>query len=162
MAGWSRNLKTLELDLQKLEADIDKLLDEKIKIAARIWLTTVLEIVPTWSGASRATFEALAQAVGAVVTYGPIVSFEDRRPLGSVTGWGGLEKYPALHLFYYRTRLEYLIFNEANVARLGVAGVFKGLITPTPYKFFEKAELAFLNYAKTVKLPVVRVTSKAI
>lgn len=134
---------------------------EATREGARIWLDTVLSIVPTWSGASRATFEALAQSVGYTVTYGPIRSFKDRRQLGQGTGFGGVRREGASHyVFYYRTTLDYLIYNEANQARVGQAGVFKGLIHPTPYKFFDAGEKAFRQYAKTVRLPTFRINSK--
>ena len=162
MAGWKAGLRLLVLDKKGAESRIDKLLLEETKVGARIWLTTVLAIVPTWSGASRATFEALAQAVGFNVTYGPIRSFKDRRPLGLGTGFGGLERSRGGYQFFYRTSLQYLTFNEANRATVGVAGVFRGLINPTPYKFFDAGEKAFLNYAKTVRLPTIRIQSRAI
>jgi len=163
MAGWEANLRGLNLRLPVVQKAIDRKVRESTKRGAHVWLDTVLAIVPTWSGASRATFEALAQAVGYTVSYGPIRSFQDRRGLGQGTGFGGLVKTgPASYAFTYRTDLRYLIFNEANEARRGVAGVFKGLITPTPYKFFEKGEAAFLEYSKTVRLPTIKITSKAI
>ena len=158
MAGWRANLNGLHLPLPGIRAAIDSRVLESTKIGARIWLTEVLSIVPTWSGASRATFEALAQAVGFTVTYGPIRSFKDRRSLGQGAGVGGIRKTKDGYEFYYSTSLRYLVFNEANVATVGVAGVFKGLINPTPYKFFEKGEKAFLEYARTVRLPVVQIT----
>jgi hypothetical protein len=162
MAGWKANLKGLYLPLPIIKGAIDRRVLNSTKEGARVWLTTVLAIVPTWSGASRATFEALAQAVGFTVTYGPITAFKDRRALGQGAGHGGLEKTPGGYSFYYRTDLRYLIFNEANVATVGVAGVFKGLINPTPYKFFEAGERAFKAYSKTVRLPVIKITSKAL
>ena len=163
MAGWQAKLQILSLDLRRFRRSVDAKMLEATKEGARVWLDTVLAIVPTWSGASRATFEALAQAVGYNVTYGPIRSFKDRRRLGQGTGFGGLRRDGAgRYSFYYRTDLRYLIFNEANQARRGVAGVFKGLINPTPYKFFEKGEKAYLAYARTVRLPSVRISAKRI
>lgn len=163
MAGWKADLRLLSLDLRRFSKSVDDKMLEATKEGARVWLDTVLAIVPTWSGASRATFEALAQAVGYRVTYGPIRSFTDRRRLGQGTGFGGLRREGAgKYSFYYRTDLRYLLFNEANQARVGEAGVFKGLINPTPYKFFDAGEKAFLEYAQRVDLPLVRITSQRI
>lgn len=160
MAGWQANLRGLNLPLPVIRRAIDKRLLESTKKGAHVWLDTVLAIVPTWSGASRATFEALAQAVGYKVTYGPIRSFKDRRALGQGAGFGGIEKNgSAGYRFTYRTDLRYLVFNEANRATKGVAGVFKGLIKPTPYKFFDAGEKAFKAYAATVRLPVIKIKS---
>ena len=161
--GWKAELKGLYLPLPVVKNAIDKRVREATEEGARVWLKTVLSIIPTWSGASRATFEALAQSVGFTVVYGPIRANKDRRSLGQGTGFGGVTRDSTGHYsFYYRTELRYLLFNEANVARVGVGGVFKGLINPTPYKFFEKGEQAFLAYAKTVRLPVVKISSRRI
>ena len=162
-AGWKANLRGLYLPLPIIKNAIDRRVLESTKQGARVWLTAVLELVPTWSGASRATFESLAQAVGYSVQYGPITAFHDRKALGLSTGFGGLQKNgKAGYEFYYSTELKYLLFNEANVATVGVAGVFKGLINPTPYKFFAAGEAAFKAYAKTVSLPVIKIESKKI
>lgn len=148
MAGWKARLELLQLDPRLVE-DVDAQMLELTKEAARVWLDTVLGIVPTWSRASRATFESLAQAVGYNVTYGPLRSFKDRKPLGLSTGFGGLTREAkGSYSFYYKTSLDYLIFNESNVAKIGVAGVFKGLINPTPYNFREAGEKAFRDFAK--------------
>jgi hypothetical protein len=162
MAGWKANLSLLQLD-PRLQENVDKQMLDLTKEAARVWLDAALAIVPTWSRASRATFEALAQAVGYTVTYGPIRSFTDRRPLGLRTGFGGLTREAkASYSFYYRSDLEYLNYNESNVARVGVAGVFKGLINPTPYNFREAGEKAFRKFAQDklgLVLRNVRITS---
>lgn len=161
--GWKASLSLLTLDLQRYRRDVDRQLLEATKEGARVWLDTVLSIVPTWSGASRATFESLAQAVGYTVTYGPIRSFKDRRSLGQGTGFGGVVRNgPGQYAFFYRTDLRYLLYNEANEARVGEAGVFKGLINPTPYRFFSEGQKAFEAYARTVRLPLVQIKSKRI
>lgn len=162
MAGWKAKLELLQLD-PNLQRDIDKEMLEITKEAARVWLTAALSIVPTWSRASRATFESLAQAVGFEVTYGPIRSFNDRKSLGLSTGFGGLTREAlGSYSFFYKTELRYLIFNESNVARVGVAGVFRGLINPTPYNFREAAEKAFKEFSRQklgLALRDVRITS---
>lgn len=148
MAGWKARLSLLQLD-PRLQEDVDRQMRQLAEEAARVWLDAVLAIVPTWSRASRATFEALAQAVGYKVTYGPVRAFSDRRPLGLSTGFGGLmREAKGSYSFYYRSELRYLNFNESNVARVGVAGVFKGLINPTPYNFKDAGEKAFRAFAK--------------
>lgn len=148
MAGWKANLSLLQVD-PKLVDEVDAKVKAITEEGARVWLDAALAIVPTWSRASRATFEALAQAVGYNVTYGPIRSFRDRKPLGLKTGFGGVNRNAkGSYEFYYRSELDYLNFNESNSARVGVAGVFKGLIRPTPYNFREAGQRAFLEFAK--------------
>jgi hypothetical protein len=155
-AGWRKNLLRVELNLQQYARDVDRDMLEATKQGARIWLQTALSTVPTWSRASRATFESLAQSVGFRVTYGPITAFYDRKPLGTSNGFGGLIKdEQGKYSFYYSSTLEYLNFNESNHAPVGTAGVRWGLLNATPYNFVEAANASFEQFAKNVSLPPV-------
>lgn len=130
-------------------------MEEKTKEAARSWLTTVLVIIPTWSRASRATFEALAREVGFTVTYGPQLSSKDRRSLGLDNSAGGLrinklESYK----FFYETSLRYLAYNEENFATPGPPPQpFGELTNPTPYNFVDAGKNDFESFAKQIRLP---------
>lgn len=148
MAGWQTKIELLKLD-PRLQRNVDEEIKQLVILGARKWLDAALAIVPTWSRASRATFEALAQAVGYKVTYGPVRSFVDRQGLGLATGFGGIErKAKGFYTFYYRTNLRYLIFNESNKAVVGKAGVFRGLINPTPYNFRDAGQRAFEEFMR--------------
>lgn len=128
----------------------------QIQGAARYWLTTVLTVIPTWSRASRATFESLAQEVGFQITYGPRLSREDRTELGLATSRGGLDLGKDSWFFFYTTDLQYLAYNNFNHVVYGEApNVFSrtGLTHPTPYKFTELGEDAFKRFAERVRLP---------
>lgn len=157
MAGWKTNLSLLQLDPRVDKKVVDDRMRELTKEGARVWLEAALSVVPTWSRASRATFEALAQAVGYKVSYGPVRSRSDRRSLGLRTGFGGIERRAlGTYAFYYRSDLEYLNFNESNVATVGVAGVFKGLINPTPYNFRQLGNTAFQEFWRRQAPDVLR------
>ena len=126
----------------------------KTREAGRVWLARVLVIIPTWSRASRATFEALAQAVGFNITYGPLKSRKDRLVLGLQTGRGGLEIKPTTFHFFYETDLRYLAYNEFNNAQPGPPPQpFGQLIHPTPYHFQDAGRDAFQAFAANVRLP---------
>lgn len=154
--GWRKTLLRVDLNIGQYEKAVEDRMLEAVKQGARIWLQTALSIIPTWSGASRATFEPLAQAVGYTVSYGPIRAFYDGRPLGSSSGFGGIEKdRRGSYSFFYSSNLFRLNFNESNQASVGVGGVKWGLLNATPYNFVEAANEAFTNYAKTVSLPAV-------
>lgn len=156
MAGWKVKLSLLQVD-PRVKDRIDDEMRDLTKEGAKIWLDAALELVPTWSRASRATFEALAQAVGYTVSYGPLRANKDRRQLGLRTGFGGIEKKAlGTYSFYYRSDLEYLNFNESNVATVGVAGVFKGLINPTPYNFRQAGNKAFQDFWRSQAPDVIR------
>lgn len=147
---------TVNIDVSRYRREFDNKMTEIIKEAARSWLRTVLLIIPTWSRASRATFEALANEVGFNVTYGPLRAKKDRLLLGLSTSKGGLkiEKGKSYH-FFYETDLRYLAYNNVNRVIVGQApNVFAGLINPTPYRFTDAGQKDFESFAQNnVRLP---------
>lgn len=158
--GWKKSLKRIELNLPHLDVVINAKMLELTKEGARVWLKAALEKIPTWQGASRATFEALAQSVDFKVTYGPIRGFTDTRPLGSTNGFGGWYRVrDGSYEFYYASTLAYLNWNDQNEAPVGVAGVKWGLINATPYHFTQAALEAFLEFASTAELPPISLTT---
>lgn len=152
---FTTQLQVIDFDLKSYLRAFDAKLEETTKQAARSWLRTVLDIVPTWSKASRATFEALAREVGFSVTFGPLIARKDRTSLGLSTGRGGLEIEADSHYrFFYETDLRYLEYNEFNNATPGPPPQpFGELRNPTPYRFLEAGQRDFESFVKTVKLP---------
>jgi len=157
---WTSNFKALKLDLTAYKAVLDKYMQDWITQAAQDWLqATVISIIPTWSKASRATFQALARDVGMTVPYGPLRSREDRESLGLSTGEGGLNLAPSAHRWHFRyhSSLRYLAYNEYNRAVHGPnpPAPFRpaGLIHPTPYHFQEAGEKEFKEFARFTVLP---------
>lgn len=152
--GFNAQLQEIVFDLTGYKRELQNHMEETTKDAARSWLRTVLDIVPTWSRASRATFEALANEVGFNVTYGPILSREDRLTLGLSTSRGGLEFQTASYHFFYETDLRYLEYNEFNNATPGLPPQpFGTLRNPTPYRFLEAGMRDFESFQADVKLP---------
>lgn len=151
---WRADLSEITFDKRAYQAAIKKQMTENIREAGRKWLARVLVIIPTWSRASRATFEALAQAVGFNITYGPQRSREDRLVLGLQTGRGGLVITKDSWHFTYETDLRYLAYNEFTNAVPGPPPQpFGRLRNPTPYHFQDAGLQAFLEFAQTVQLP---------
>ena len=154
-----KNIRSLKLDVTAYEHDLRRYLTERMLKSGRIWLETATEAtpIPTWSGASRSTFQNLASALGTTVAIGPIVSKKDRTDLGRSTGEGGTiiqggktQKYQ----FYYGTSLRYLVYNEYNTATRGrPPQPYSNSVRYTPYHFQEKARAAWEKFAGTVKLP---------
>jgi hypothetical protein len=147
----------IQFDLRGYRNVVDKEMTETTKEAARSWLRTVLSIVPTWSRASRATFNELAEAVGFTLTFGPVLSRKDRLSLGLQTSRGGIETdNRTFWKFFYETDLRYLAYNELNRVIFGQApNVFSrtGLTNPTPYKFQEAGIADFNSFSEGVRLP---------
>lgn len=152
---WTSTLRAYDLDLAAYQRDVKEKLHSEIEMAARAWLyATVVTKIPSWSNASKATFEALARAVGTSITYGPQLSRKNRKPLGLSNGTGGVELKGYTASFYYNTTLRYLAYNEHNVATPGLPPQpFSSLKHSTPYNFLESGQKAFKEFVKTIELP---------
>jgi hypothetical protein len=150
----------LDLDLTSYKQKLSSYMVDWLKQAGREWLqATVLAVIPTWSRASRATFQKLAGELGMMIPYGPRLSRKDRTSLGLATGSGsGLELDPGASRwhFVYSSTLRYLAYNEYNRVVYGQApNVFsrKGLRNPTPYHFQDKGQKAFESFTRFTALP---------
>ena len=153
------------LDMQRWEFDMAayltamrKSLTEVNKEAGRIWIHAAVEVIPipTWSGASRATFQKLAREVGTSVPIGPRRA-RDRTALGrlSSTTSGVIEDKAAHYYgFQYVSDLRYLTYNEFNHAVPGPPPQPRSrAIDNTPYNFQAKGTAAWKQFAKDVRLP---------
>jgi len=150
--------KPLKLDEKAYKRALRAFFKQKIKEAVRVYLSaTVLAIIPTWSGASRATFEKLAHDAGTSIPYGPQRSIKDRKPLGRNTSAGsGIHMNPATGKwsFSYKTQLRYLEYNEYNRATKGFPPQpFSDKVRFTPYGFQASGAAAVTSFMKKVKLP---------
>ena len=147
-----------------------KVLDQRMREALAesllTWLDTVVMSVPVWSGASRATFLALASTIGAPVDTAGDGPF-DRTFVGRSNGRGELEidQRAGRYAFVYGTTLPWLIWNEYFNANVDPDPTKwpppAKLRTPGPYHFQEKGARAFLSYAEGVALPAVAPFVKA-
>jgi hypothetical protein len=155
------NFKVPVLDASAYKRYLSQYLEDWLKQAAIFWLDatvgTTIEIIPTWSKASRATFQKLAEAVGTHIRFGPQKSFKDRESLGDQESEGGVEIDSSAGRFYFKygTSLQYLTYNEYNKAVRGEApGVFSSRGIPnTPYHFQEKGREAFDDFTRFTELP---------
>jgi hypothetical protein len=127
--------------------------------AGQAWIDTAVNQtpIPTWSGASRATFSKLAQELGTSVPIGPIKAKRDRIALGkaSSSSSGVVEnKARGFVGFVYETNLQYLAYNEYNLATAGPPPQpFSNNVRFTPYNFQSRAQAAWIKIASTAKLP---------
>src|SRR5271166_3796342 len=100
------------LDLASVKAALDKAAKTAIRGALQEYLTVALEVIPNWSGASRATFNSLAEQVGVATgaSGGGVSTGEADTNSVLVLGDGGQYK------FTYATHLSWLAWNEYNNA----------------------------------------------
>lgn len=146
------SLTTLQLDLEDYRKRLHEHLSDEIAHAAFLWLNAVLDEIPTWSGASRATFLALSREVGFNLSINPVA--KSRIGLGSSHGQGSMtaDSEKGTYTFEYSTSLPHLIWNEFNAPE-GDPNVFYRLIHPGPYRFQEKGQKVFEKLAADVELP---------
>jgi hypothetical protein len=147
---WKGTLKAPRLDLDKYRNALHNHLAQQTMEAAKRWFDAIIKqnVVPVWSGASRATFRKLAHLVQYTIPIVPVVP--SRIPMGEAASEGYLNVNPKAgkYTFHYSTTLKHLIYNEYNNANL----VGFHLITPGPYHFQKKAAGAFWAYAATIRL----------
>jgi len=136
-----------------------KALREFNEKAGQVWIDTAVNKtpIPTWSGASRATFQKLASELGTTVPIGPIRAIKDRTALGHATSSGSgviVDASEAYVGFKYETSLRYLAYNEYNKAVAGPPPQpFSNNVRFTPYRFQSRAALAWQKEAAKAKLP---------
>jgi hypothetical protein len=148
-------LKAPRVDFAAYKKQLQDVLGEAIARAAFEWLGATTAAVPTWSGASQATFAHLASAIGLNLSIAPVARI-NRISLGLSNSTGTLisDAEKGIFKFEYGTTLQYLIFNEFNNANIiRPPGLFSELIRPGPYRFQDKGKEAFDKVAKDVRLP---------
>ena len=163
------NFRALSFDLKGYRTHLNGYMTDWLKHSGREWLSAaVLVVIPTWSKASRATFQKLASELGTVIPYGPQLSEKNRESLGLSAGEGSglkLDAKKSRWHFRYRSTLRYLAYNEYNRVVYGKApNVFSrsGLTNPTPYHFQGKGLAAFEMFTQYTELPDPRKFMKAV
>lgn len=149
----------LNYNLHAAVSELNKYTKEFVRIGGIKWLdATVIAIIPTWSKASRATFQKLAKELGTSVPYGPLRSRKDREDLGlsNSDGSGFFSSDSGEHYFIYTTQLRYLIYNEFNKATKGTPPQpFSDNVRNTPYHFQDAGDKAWKAYVKEFRPPKV-------
>jgi hypothetical protein len=147
----------LDLNLEAYKRDLLQYLRKLNKRAGQAWLDAVINKtpIPTWSGASRATFQKLASDLGTTVPIGPIRSRKNRTALGRSTSTGsGVVESKDFVGFVYETDLRYLAYNEYNHATKGAPPrPFSNKVRFTPYNFLGTGYLAWIKVAEKADIP---------
>jgi len=151
--------KAPRLALKQYQKRLAQQLNTAIAEATAEWLGAVVDRVPVWSGASRATFLPLARAIDYSLTIQPSVfAGRNRVNLGLSRSDGVVVSDPAAGKFFmhYETSLPHLIWNEFHNANIDPDPTkFRDvdLIDPGPYEFQKLGQEAFERYAAGVSLP---------
>jgi hypothetical protein len=142
-------------DLARYKAALHEKLSEALAQAGCKWLYTVEEIVPVWSGASRATLSPLASYVGYSLVISPVGGAPDRIDVGIAHGSATFEgdQERGRYSFSYTTTLPWLIVNEYYNANTFInpktGQPYFHLRRPGPYHFQEAAARALQEYLTT-------------
>lgn len=147
----------------KQRALLDAFVKDSIEEAARIWVRAAMAEIPVWSGASRATLQPLATAVGEHVAIDVSATAPDRIGLGRLLSRGGIEQRGyAEWIFFYETNLRYLLANETKNVAPRTEGLRGALIHPTPYQFREAGNIAAQAYLASRKPTYLQFESRKI
>ena len=147
------------LKMAMYRAALQERLTEALKNGAVAWLRATAEgKVPVWSGASRATFSALANQVDFALSIALASGAPNRIDLGVAHGVGLFEtETPGLVSFTYSTTLPHLIINEYHDANTFInpktGQPYFHLKTPGPYHFQEAGQAAFREATAQIDLP---------
>lgn len=159
LSKWKAQFIDVGLNLTEYKSVVMNTLENYNERAGRAWLHTVMDKTPiyTWSGASRATFRRLAQALGTRVSIGTIRSPQgDRIAMGMTRskGYVSVDRSKFTVSFTYQTTLPHLIYNEFDPP---VPGRYPQPRTThvrgTPYFFQAKGAIEWVKYAKKIRLP---------
>src|SRR5208282_1292757 len=154
------------IDISGYRDALDKAMKEAISQALMEWLDRVLEEIPEWSGASRATFSALASAIGMGIPTAPTTNAKvmvgDRTAeclASSVGSKLSINEPPGHYTFTYQSNLPWLVWNEYNNANESPDPTKWPppalLLKPGPYEFQAKGLNTFIQFSKGVSLPPV-------
>jgi len=105
------------------------------------WVRTVVAILPSWSGQSRASLQPIAELVGVSVPTPLAGGAPDRIAEGRAKGFGDFEIKHGVYAFIWRSSVFYFAYNEANNANL----VGFHLRVPGPYESQKQASHSFFK-----------------
>ncbi len=143
MARISSKYLKVSLNVDKITKRILTRVENAVTAGAKAWVRSALDNIPVYSGASMASLDKIANAIGvnlgvfsttnARIRLGP-AEVRKRQQQGRDESTGELRKTKTTISFFYATRLPWLVANELG-ERDEVSG---NLIKPIPYNFREK------------------------
>ena len=153
---FTASLAVPTLDLAGYRKALHAHMQEALAQLIVTWLTAVLEEIPVWSGASRATFIPLATRISYGVPVVPRVISRIGTGIASSAGDLEIDAEKGRYAFEYRTWLPWLVWNEYHNANVDPdPGLLGKLLKPGPYNFQVKGYEAFKRLSQSVDLPAV-------
>lgn len=151
----------IDIDMVRYRQAVLDYLHEINEKAGQAWLDEVIKgtPIPSWSGASRATFQKLARELNTTVPIRIARGAPNRIALGlsNSSGSGTEERNTPTDVyvgFLYKSQLRYLAYNEYNKAVAGSPPQpYSNNVRFTPYGFQNRASKVWQATAKTARLP---------
>lgn len=139
----------LSFDSRRARADVDAAFREILVKAVKAWISAARDIIPVYSGASLATIVEFAALVNVDIAIVPTENAE--KYVGDGT-FKGLAETPTPRLitvsgrygYFWTTNLAHLRLNETTHVTTAHFKRAEFLKEPTPYRFREVAEGAFI------------------
>ena len=150
------SLHSLKLDLRKYRAELERRAADNISRSAFEWVNTAIDIIPSWSGASRATLMSLAEEIGVPVPIEIQPGAPNRVSLGKSKSESdiNLAADDGRFTFSYSTDLDHLVYNEFNNANVSPdPGLYSRLRTPGPYGFSDAAKTVAIDVLSQFRPP---------
>jgi len=152
-----------ELTPDLFSKTLKKRLGEAHRQAVRVWLKTILENIPTYTGTARGTFRPLGRVLNIAVQKTKVLGKTDPskkkwiyvkgrkwragidygESYGGYSLWWQQEATRIIYGFSFTSDLPYLLWNEVYPAPVNFV-----LPSNPPWRAFRKAALAFLKYVK--------------
>jgi hypothetical protein len=155
---WTGAFSAPRLDLNVYREILHRHMSEVIAQAVLTWLSAVVDQIPVWSGASRATFIPLAAKIEYAIPISPVVGSRVALGMGSSQGDVVMDQGRGLYTFEYGTTLPWLIWNEYHNANENPDATKwpppAKLQRPGPYQFQRLGQDAFRKFAEQVALPL--------
>lgn len=156
----TNGLVDLWFDMEEYKKVVFNQLVNATERAGRAWLNAIIQNtpIPSWSGASRATFLKLAQELGTTVPISIAPGAPNRIAMGKSAG-AASEVYKDKQEWkvgiYYKSTLGHLNYNEYNMAVAGKAypQPWSNNVRYTPYFFQQRGQTAWKAEAEKVELP---------
>jgi hypothetical protein len=154
---WKTELKSIDLNMKEYKRALFAYLKDINERAGQIWLFEATEKspIPTYSGASRASFDILAAQLNTSVPIGPLRT-KSRIAEGLASGSRSkvyADKTKWYVGFQFVTTLGHLIYNERFAANPGpYPAPWSSNVRFTPYNFIDRSNSAWKTWAATQSL----------
>lgn len=150
-------LQALEFDLSRYKVELDNFLTESLHQGIRIWLTAVTGRVPLWSGMARAALLQISRLVNGKIVLSPLQG-PSRIPQGESLGSGKVTTSFPKYNFEVTVEVEHYVIQEDTNVRAKT-----GRGSPSaPWRSFDAGQVAFQAYIRTIQIPPIQITGRAV